>query len=85
MRIEDSIFWILLSGGLIIISIFPQIPAFFSRILGFISPSNFIFIAIIFLLILKVFMMSIHLSQLENKLHSLAQKYAVDHAKSKEK
>ncbi len=39
---------------------------------------NFIFLFVIFLLILKMFRMSVRISQLETKIKDLAQKMAID-------
>ena len=55
MEIEDAIYWILVSFALVIISIFPQIPDFLSRLLGIRSPSNFVFLSVIFVVIVKLF------------------------------
>ena len=79
VKIEDSIFWILFSGCLIFISIFPGIVEYGAKLTGIASPVNFVYLAIIFILILKIFRLSIRISQLESKLQTLAQKYALDH------
>ena len=78
VKIEDSVFWILLYIFLIIISLCPQLVELGARITGVQSAVNFIFLAFIFLLLVKMFRMSIKISQLETKIHTLAQKYAID-------
>ena len=77
LKIDDSIFWMFFSAGLLILSIFPDIAVFFSQILGIQSASNFIFLAIIFVLLLKLFLMTVKISKLENKLQTLVQRLAV--------
>lgn len=77
VKIEDSIFWIIFSIALIIISIFPQIADFLADLLGIYSTVNFIFLAIIFVLLSKIFAMSIHMSQLEHKVTELSQEMAL--------
>lgn len=77
LKIDDSIFWILFSMGLFIISIFPQIPTFFARLLSIQSASNFIFLAMIFVLLLKQFLVTVEISRLENKLQTLVQRIAI--------
>lgn len=79
--IEDSFFWIIFCLSLLIISVFPKICYTFSDWLGFESPSNFVFLAIIFLLIAKIFFMSTKISKLQAKLNNLIQKYALDSQK----
>ncbi|MCX4269339.1 MAG: DUF2304 domain-containing protein [Lachnospiraceae bacterium] len=77
MQIEDSIFWIFFSFILIIISIFPGIAYFISKLLGIGAPVNFVFLSIIFILLFKMFSMSIKISQLEYKIKNLVQQMAL--------
>lgn len=77
VQIEDSLFWIFFSAGLLLISIFPQIADFFAKLLGIYSTVNFLFLFIIFILLIKIFNMNIHISQLENRLKNLAQSVAI--------
>lgn len=83
-KIEDSVFWILFSGLLVCMSIFPQVVSWGAAIIGVQSPVNFVFLAIIFVLILKLFRLSIKLSQVESKLQSFVQSYAIDKFKARE-
>jgi hypothetical protein len=76
-QIEDSIFWILLSLMLIVISIFPAIPSTISRLLGIVAPVNFLFLFMIFVLLVKIFTMSLEISALETKLKNLTQEIAI--------
>ena len=78
MQIEDSIFWILFSIALVIISIIPDIAYFLANLLGIGSPVNFVFLAVIFIMIFKVFSMSIKISQLEYKIRNLVQQIAIN-------
>ena len=84
-KIEDSVFWILFSGLLVCMSIFPQIIEWGAEVTGVYSPVNFVFLAIIFVLIVKLFRLSIKLSQVESKLQTFVQTYAIDKFKAKEK
>ena len=59
VQIEDTIFWLLFSGVLLILAVFPGIAYWASSLLGFISPINFVYIVVIFLLLAKQFFMSI--------------------------
>lgn len=78
-KVEDSLFWILFSFMLIVLSVFPQIAYWLSGMLGVQSPVNFIFLAILLALILKIFRLSILVSQLESRMQELVQRYAIDH------
>lgn len=79
-RIEDSVFWIISSLILLIISIFPQIVEWAAELMGVMSASNLVFLGVIFVLIVKIFQMSVRISLLESKLQSLVQTYAIEHS-----
>lgn len=78
MRIEDAVFWVLLCVMLLIFAIFPAIPDWMAGMLGIYSTPNFLFLFLIFILILKIFSMSLHLSALERRLTELAQAQALE-------
>ena len=75
---EDSMFWLGFSSILIVFSIFPGLPDLLAELAGTYTTANFIYLAVIFLLIVKMFHMSIKQSQLETKIKDLAQKIALD-------
>lgn len=85
LQIEYSLFWIIFAGLLIIISIFPQIIYGLAAIFGVASPANLIFVFIIFILLLKLFMVTIELSQLENKVKELIQQIAIREKEDEDK
>lgn len=78
MRIEDSIFWIGFLFLLILFSIFPQIVYFMADITGIQAPVNFIFLFVIFVLIVRMFRMTVKISQLETKIRELVQRMAIE-------
>ena len=84
VQIENSLFWIVFSVLLLVLSIFPQIAVYAARLLGIQTPVNFIFLFVIFILLLQQFSVSIKISQLENKIKSLTQELAVRELISKE-
>ena len=68
LRIQDSIFWILLSVLVLILAFFPQI----AQQLGIISPVNFVFLVFIFCAFIKIFSMAAKISNLEDKINKLS-------------
>ena len=68
VQIEDTIFWLLFSGILLILAIFPGIAYWAAYLLGFQSPINFVYIVIIFL-------------QLDSKVRILTQRVALNEEK----
>lgn len=77
LKIEDSIFWMAVSFFLILLSTFPSIAIKLSILIGIESPANFVFLVVIFILLIKVFMMSVKMSQNENKIETLTQHIAI--------
>lgn len=78
LQIEYAIFWILFSGVLIVFSLFPWLVSMFTRMIGMQLPVNFIFLLFIFVLLAKLFFMTIELSTLENKVKDLTQELALE-------
>ena len=78
LQIEYAIFWILFSGVLIVFSLFPWLVSMFTRMIGMQLPVNFIFLLFIFVLMVKLFFMTIELSTVENKVKDLTQELALE-------
>ncbi|MEG2930914.1 MAG: DUF2304 domain-containing protein [Ruthenibacterium sp.] len=85
VRIEDTFFWIFFSVVLVLLSFFPNLAVWASETLKIMSPINFVFILIIFILIVKQFFLSMKLSQLEIRTAALAQQLAIDRKQTQEK
>lgn len=84
VRIQDAIFWILLSFALLVVAIFPGIAFFFAQLLGFQSPSNFVFLVVITILLIKEFTNTLSISALNSRIDQLVQEQALrDYERSK--
>ena len=77
VRIEDSVFWICFSIILVGISIFPKIIDWGARVTGIQSSQNFLFLIVLFILIVKLFRMTLRLSLMDSKLQYLVQTIAI--------
>lgn len=77
VQIDDIIFWLLFSVIMIVLALVPQIASWAANLLGVMSPVNLIYLVIIFVLLLKLFSISIRFSQLEAKIKTLTQEIAV--------
>ena len=84
-QIEDSVFWVFVSGILIVSSVFPRTADLLSRLAGTYTTSNFIFLFIIFLLMVKMFSLTMRISQLETKQKEMVQRIALDQKEREEK
>lgn len=78
VQIESSIFWIVLALVLVVYSVFPPVADFCARLLGIYATTNFLFVFAIFVLIVKIFYMTIHISQLETRVKELVQQMALE-------
>lgn len=74
---EDALFWLCFAFLLAVLGIFPELSFIMAGILGIQSPANFIFLAIIAILLEKMFSLSIQVSALENKLEVMAAELAL--------
>ena len=77
IRVQDSVFWVVCATLLVVLALFPGIAFLFSGALGFLSPSNFVFLVVIGLMIVKIFSLSCELSRLTDKVEQLSQEIAL--------
>ena len=73
----DAIFWLIFSTVLILLSVFPGIAGVAARLMGIQSTENAVFLIIIFTLLMRSFLMSIRISQLNHKIRLLAEQTAI--------
>lgn len=84
IQIEDSLFWVSFVGIVVIIALVPAVMIFFARILGFVSTSNFVFLCVVGILLIKVFTSSVEISRLKFRVNQLAQEMALAQKKTRE-
>ncbi len=77
LNIEDSIFWILMVLMFVVFAIFPVVPDTMARLLGIYSTANFLFLFMIFILLMRLFNMSMRVSTLEDRIKNLVQEMAI--------
>ena len=75
IRVSESVYWVVAA---VVLAVFPQIAFFFSRLTGFLSPSNFVFVVLIALMLLKLFDQACDISVLTHKVEVLSQELALD-------
>lgn len=78
LLIKDGIFWILFSFLLVVVSVFPILAVWAADFMGIQSPTNCVFMIILFLLGFHEFLLTIRVSRLEMKNTKLIQKMAVE-------
>ena len=76
-QIADSIFWFVFVGVLALFALFPQIAYLLSGLFGFAAPSNFVFLAVIAILLIRVFSLNAKVAHLRAKVNGLIQEVAL--------
>lgn len=76
----DMFFWVGMSFLLVCMSIFPSVVLWCAHLFQFESPANFVFLVMIFLLLIRCFLMSVKISRLESRIWMLTQELAVREA-----
>lgn len=77
MQVLDSLFWLMFSLSFVLLGVFPEIASFISSELGFMSASNFVFLYVIAVLVMRDFSNSLRISKQEERINGLAQSIAL--------
>ncbi len=77
VKMEHAIFWMMFAVILVLIAVFPEATYWLTNKVGVMSPANLVFLVIIFLLIEKIFTLSLVVSQLEDKIEVLSAETAL--------
>ena len=77
LQLKYSLLWILLCLVILVCDAFPGIIFFFSKLLGFITASNFMFIVAIVLLLAICLSLSVAVSRLVIAVKNLTQRIAI--------
>lgn len=85
MSVKNSIAWLLLPIVFVLIAIFPEPIQILANWLGFETLSNFIFLAIIALLIVICFFHTLTISQQQAQITKLIQEISILKSKNKKK
>ena len=78
VQIEAALFWVIMALILVVFSLFPAVADACAHLLGIYSTPNFLFLFMIFLLSVKVFGMTLQMSQMESRQKELVQRIALD-------
>ncbi len=78
MRTEDSVFWLFFAIVLVLMGLFPGAVVRISDWIGVQSPANLVFLIVIFLLIIKLFLMDQRISKLQLQMTQTVQRIAID-------
>lgn len=77
ISIDDSVFWLVISFLLLLVALFPSIAYRLSELLDIRSPSNFVFLSVITILLIKEFNNTIAISSLKARVNELVEELAL--------
>lgn len=77
MKIESSLSWFFFAFVIFVLSIFPDIITLVSDWIGIQSPTNLVFLIMIFITIANTFSLSVKLSMQEHKISILTEEIAI--------
>ena len=77
MRTEDSVFWLVFSLILVLMGLLPNLVTRLASVIGVMSAANLVFLIVIFLLIIKLFLMDQRISALQRQVVDTAQAVAL--------
>ncbi len=80
ISIADSTFWFLFSLSLVLLAVFPQIAYFCADLLGMQAPSNFVFLYVIAVMVIRQFTVTAQIARLRSRLTTLVQEQALSEA-----
>ena len=85
VKIADSTFWFLFGLSLVLLAVFPGIAYFFSDLLNFAAPVNFVYLYVTAVLLIREFITTAELSRVRSKLTFLTQEIALKQAEDEER
>jgi hypothetical protein len=77
MKERFTVWWAVLSLGVVVFVVFPPLLPFVAEHLGFQTPSNFVFFVASLMLLLMSVQFSVEISQLEEKTRTLAEQLGI--------
>ena len=77
LNIDDAMYWLFFSLLILVLGIFPDIAEWAANLIGVDAASNFVFLVMIFLILIKLFYVCIDLSIQKQRLTRLIQRLAL--------
>lgn len=77
IRVLDSVFWLFFALSFVVFASFPRFAFWLSSSFGFESPSNFVFLYVIGLLLYREFSNTVKIAELRRRINSLVEELAL--------
>ncbi|EEA90106.1 DUF2304 domain-containing protein [Collinsella stercoris] len=77
LQVLDAVFWLFFSLSFVILALFPQIASTLASLLGFQAASNFVFLYVIAVLVVRDFSQTVKLARLRERFNILNEEIAL--------
>lgn len=77
LDVMDTIFWLFLSLSFVVLAVFPELTVWLAHLLGFQAASNFVFVYVIAVLVMRDFSNTVKIAALRKKINGLIQEIAL--------
>lgn len=77
LQVLDAVFWLTFSLSFVALAVFPQIADFLASVLGFHAASNFVFLYVIAILVVRDFSQTVKLARLRERFNILNEEIAL--------
>lgn len=77
LQVMDAVFWLFFSLSFVLLAVFPQIASALASLLGFQAASNFVFLYVIAVLVVRDFSQTVKLARLRDRFNALLQEVAL--------
>ena len=77
LQVMDAVFWLFFSLSFVLLAVFPQIASALASLLGFQAASNFVFLYVIAVLVVRDFSQTVKIARLRDRFNTLLQEVAL--------
>lgn len=78
LRMSDSLIWLLISLGLIVLALVPQLSQWLADLMGIETPANLLYLLGMFFLLAVTFFLTVRASTLSDRVKSLVQTVSIE-------
>ena len=78
LQMRHSLIWLIISFGMIILAIFPQLTAWCADLVGIQTPSNLIYLLVIIALLILTFSLTVNLSRQSDRTRRIIQMVSIE-------
>ena len=77
LQLMEALYWIIVAFILLLLGVFPMAASVVAKWVGVDSPVNLVYLVMIFIVLLRCFLLSIRVSQMEDTIKDLIEQLAI--------